>query len=265
MKLPDLNLTPDIERCTRRIVKIVKSLEDRPPDEGAFHLRKANRIRSIHSSVAIEANTLSLEEVADVINGKQIKGNPREILEVKNAWNAYERIGEYRPYSIDDFLLAHSRMSDGLVSETGRFRSVRVGVYKGFELIHEGAKPEEVEDLMEKVFEWGRMSNMHPLVKSCAIHFYIENVHPFEDGNGRMGRLWQTVVLSDWHPLFGWLPVEALVYRNQQAYYNAIRASEEKNDAAVFVKFMMDVIEFSLNALTDVASAVDEPAKHDAR
>jgi len=145
MKLPGFNMTPEIEHLALRVVKTVEKMEKAIEVEPLLLLRKANRIRSIHSSVAIEANTLSLKEVTDIINGKRIAGNPREILEVKNAWKAYEGIGEYRPYSMDDFLLAHSRMSSDLVREAGRFRSVQVGVYKGFELIHEGAKPTEIK------------------------------------------------------------------------------------------------------------------------
>ena len=259
MKLPDINITADIENAALRIVETVERMEKIRKIESQLRLRKANRIRTIHSSVAIEANTLSIEEVTDIINGKIIAGDPREILEVKNAWKAYEGIGKYKPYSMDDFLLAHRRMSDGLVRETGRFRSVEVGVYKGFELIHEGAKPAEIKELMDKVFEWGIKSNLHPLIKSCVLHFLIEFVHPFEDGNGRMGRLWQTMILADWHPAFQWVPVEALIHQNQRGYYDALHSAEEKDDAAFFVKFMLDIIDFTLNAMIETELTENEP------
>jgi Fic family protein len=214
-----------------------------------FKLRKASRISSIQSSVAIEANSLTLEQVTDIINGRKVKGDQREIQEVQNAWDAYEGIGNYAPYSLDDFLLAHSRVSNKLVREPGRFRSMQVGVYKGFELIHDGAAPDEIESLMQQVFEWGIKSNAHPLIKSCVLHFLIEFVHPFEDGNGRMGRLWQTVILADWNKSFAWVPVETLVYQNQFGYYQALRESEQSNDAAVFVSFMLQIIEFTLTEI----------------
>jgi Fic family protein len=259
MRLPGFEMTPDIERLALRIVRTVEKMERGHKIEPLLRLHKANRIRSIHSSVAIEANSLSIEEVTDIINGKIIAGDPREILEVKNAWKAYKGIGKYKPYSMDDFLLAHRRMSDGLVRETGRFRSVEVGVYKGFELIHEGAKPAEIKELMDKVFEWGIKSNLHSLIKSCVLHFLIEFVHPFEDGNGRMGRLWQTITLADWHPAFQWVPVEALIYQNQRGYYDALHSAEEKDDAAFFVKFMLDIIDFTLNAMIETELTENEP------
>ncbi|MCL1811864.1 MAG: Fic family protein [Methanomassiliicoccaceae archaeon] len=252
-------MTPDIEHLAMHIVDTIEKMEKDNTIEPLFRQRKANRIRSIHSSVAIEANSLSIEEVTDIINGIKIAGNPKEILEVKNAWKAYEGIGEYRPYSMDDLLLAHRRMSNELVREAGRFRSVEVGVYKGFELIHEGAKPAEIQELMEKVFEWGIKSNLHPLIKSCVIHFLIEFVHPFEDGNGRMGRLWQTVILADWNPVFQWIPIETLVYRNQYGYYDALHSAEQEDDAAFFVMFMLNIIKFTLDAIIGSRQAKNEP------
>jgi Fic family protein len=249
MNLPDFTISPDIEGLALKIVETVEKMEKLGDIDLLFKLRKASRISSIHSSVSIEANSLSLEEVTDIINGKKVLGDPREIMEVKNAWNAYEGIDEYRPYSIDDFLLAHQKMSDKLVREAGKFRSIEVGVYKGFTLIHEGAKPHEINTLMDAAFEWGIKSNAHPLIKSCVLHFLIEYVHPFEDGNGRMGRLWQTVILSDWHTAFQWIPIETLVYQNQYGYYEALRSSEQNNDAAIFVRFMLEIIGFTLEAI----------------
>jgi Fic family protein len=199
--------------------------------------------------VAIEANSLTLEQVTDIINGKKVAGDPREILEVQNAWKAYEGIGMYEPYAMASFLEAHKKMSNKLVREAGQFRTVQVGVYKGLELIHDGAKPEEITNLMDKVFEWGIKSNAHPLIKSCVIHFLIEFVHPFEDGNGRMGRLWQTVILANWKPSLEWVPVETMVYQNQYGYYDALGSSERMNDAAPFVVFMLNIIAYTLGVI----------------
>jgi len=249
MRLPDFNITPEIESLALEIVEILEVMEKVGDIDLLFKLRKASRIASIQSSVAIEANSLSLDQVTDIINGKKVKGDPKEILEVQNAWEAYEGIGEYAPYSLDSFLAAHKRMSNKLVREAGRFRSVQVGVYKGFELIHEGAKPEEIAPLMRQVFEWGEKSNAHPLVKSCVMHFLIEFVHPFEDGNGRMGRLWQTVILANWKSVFQWVPAETMVYQNQYGYYDALNRSERIGDAAHFVVFMLNIIAYTLGVI----------------
>jgi len=249
MKLPDFSVTPDIESLALEIVEILEVMEKAGDVDLLFKLRKASRISSIQSSVAIEANSLTLEQVTDIINGRKVIGNPKEILEVQNAWYAYEGIGEYSPYSLKSFLDAHERMSNKLVREAGRFRSVQVGVYKGFELIHEGAKPEEIDSLMHQVFEWGEKSNTHPLIKSCVMHFLIEFVHPFEDGNGRMGRLWQTVILADWKQVFQWVPVETMIYQNQCGYYDALNESERQGDAAPFVVFMLNIIAYTLGVI----------------
>jgi Fic family protein len=249
MKLPGFSITEEIENLALEIVEVLEVMEKVGDIDLLFKLRRAGRISSIQSSVAIEANSLTLEQVTDIINGRKVIGNPKEIQEVKNAWDAYEGIGEYLPYSLDSFLEAHKRMSNKLVREAGRFRSVQVGVYKGFELIHDGAKPEEIGQLMEAVFEWGLKSNVHPLIKSCVMHFLIEFVHPFEDGNGRVGRLWQTVILADWNPVLQWVPVETMVYQNQYGYYRALRISEETGEAAPFVVFMLNIIAYTLGVI----------------
>jgi Fic family protein len=249
VKLPDFNITEEIEGLALEIVEILEVMEKVGDVDLLFKLRRAGRISSIQSSVAIEANSLTLEQVTDIINGRKVIGDPKEIQEVKNAWDAYEGIGDYSPYSLDSFFEAHKRMSNKLVREAGRFRSVQVGVYKGFELIHDGAKPEEIRQLMESVFEWGLKSNAHPLIKSCVMHFLIEFVHPFEDGNGRVGRLWQTVILADWKPVLQWVPVETMVYQNQYGYYEALRTSEEAGDATPFVVFMLNIIAYTLGVI----------------
>ncbi|MCL1847714.1 MAG: Fic family protein [Coriobacteriia bacterium] len=249
MKLPDFNITPEIESLALEIVEILEAMERVGDIDLLFKLRKASRISSIQSSVAIEANSLTLEQVTDIINGRKVIGDPREILEVQNAWDAYEGIDDYIPYSLESFLLAHKRMSNKLVREAGCFRSVQVGVYKGFELIHDGAKPEEIGSLMQQAFEWGEKSNAHPLIKSCVMHFLIEFVHPFEDGNGRMGRLWQTVILADWNKAFQWVPVETMVYQNQYGYYDALDKAERLGDAAHFVVFMLNIIAYTLGVI----------------
>lgn len=170
-------------------------------------LRRENRIKTIHSSLAIEQNTLTLEQVTDVINGKRILGPPQDIREVKNAYEAYEKVAVFDPYSIKNLLQAHKIMMEGLVREAGSFRSGNVGVYAGTELIHAGTPAKYVPDLMKQLFTWLKQSKYHPLVKSCIFHYEFEFIHPFADGNGRTGRLWQSLILQKWKEVFAWIPL----------------------------------------------------------
>ena len=212
-------------------------------------LRRENRIKSIYSSLAIEQNTLTLGQVTDVIDGKMVLGPPQDIREVKNAYEAYERLSALDPYSMKSLLLAHRIMMEGLVREAGRFRSGNVGVYAGKELIHAGSPANYVPDLVKQLFDWMRNSKLHPLVKSCIFHYEFEFIHPFADGNGRIGRLWQSLILQKWKDFFAWMPVETLIYAKQEGYYKALNASNAAGESTVFVTFMLGVIK---DALTDV-------------
>ena len=216
-----------------------------------MHLRKINRLRSIQSSLAIENNTLSLGQVTDIIAGKRVLGLPHEIQEVKNAYQAYEHLLEYDPYKVKDFLKAHQFMTTDLVKEAGRFRSQGVGVFAGTQLIHAGANYQFVPQLITDLFAWAKKTDVHPLIKSSIVHFEVEFIHPFMDGNGRIGRLWQTLILSKWNELFAWLPVETVVYENQQGYYDALQVSEKAGNSEVFIEFMLNAI---LQALEELPS-----------
>ena len=215
-----------------------------------LHLRKINRLRSIQSSLAIENNTLSLGQVTDIVNGKRVLGLPQEIQEVKNAYQAYECLLDYDPHAAKDFLKAHKLMAAGLVKDAGEFRSQGVGVFSGRQLVHAGANYRFVPQLVEDLLLWAKRTDAHPLITSSVVHFEIEFIHPFMDGNGRMGRLWQTLILSKWNGLFAWLPVESVVYENQRHYYDALQIAAQKGDAQVFIEFMLDAI---LQALGEVA------------
>ena len=217
-------------------------------------LRRENRIKTIHSSLAIEQNTLTLEQVTDVINGKRIFGPPQDIQEVKNAYEAYEKISSFDPYNLKNFLQAHKIMMGGLVREAGTFRSGNVGVYAGTELIHAGTPAKYVPDLMAQLFRWLKQSNYHPLVKSCIFHYEFEFIHPFTDGNGRMGRLWQSLILQKWKKIFAWIPVEMLVYENQDEYYQILQQADRVGDSTKFVEFMLEMIR---NALRETSNATD--------
>lgn len=214
-------------------------------------LRRENRIRSIHSSLAIEANSLSLEQVTDVIDGKRVLGPQQDIREVKNAYEAYDQMMKLDPYSIRDLLKAHKIMMAGLVKEAGVFRSGNVGVFAGTQLIHTGSPANYIPELMNQLFDWLKKTKYHPLVKSCIFHYEFVFIHPFADGNGRTVRLWQTLLLSKWKEFFAWLPVETLVHENQDEYYEAIQLSNNAGESTVFVEFMLRMIRDALKELVD--------------
>ena len=210
-------------------------------------LRRSNRIRTIHGSLAIEQNTLSLEQVTAVLNGKHVLAPPKDIAEVKNAYEIYERLDELDPYSVDDLLIAHGIMTRGLVEESGIFRTRPVGVVDNEEhVLHFGTLPQYVPDLVMELLDWAKTSEVHMLIRSCVFHYELELIHPFADGNGRVGRLWHTLLLSKWNSAFAWLPVESIIHDRQQEYYAAINASNDAGESTVFIEFMMSAIKASL-------------------
>jgi Fic family protein len=249
MEIPTFTVTPKSLDLVAKIAEMVGELQGSGEYARNLHLRKVNRIRSIHSSLAIEDNTLSVEQVTDIINGKRVLGRPKEIREVKNAYEAYKHLLEYNPYSVDNLLKAHRYMTNKLIDSAGHYRSKGIGVWAGGELIHAGAHQDFVPKLVTDLLDWAKKSDVHPLVKSSIVHFEIEFIHPFADGNGRTGRLWQTLLLSEWNEIFAWLPIETVVYENQQGYYDALGKSERSTDSGVFIEFMLDAIYQALNEL----------------
>ena len=208
----------------------------------ALTLRRANRIKTIHSSLAIEGNTLLESEVADIIDGKTVVAPIREIQEVKNAIRVYDAFEKLDPFSMDDLLKAHGLMMSALTDEAGSFRRGDVGVYSEKGLVHMAPPAHRVRPLMCDLFGWLKHADDHLLVRSCVFHYEFEFIHPFIDGNGRMGRLWQSLILSRWHPAFAHLPVENMVYSNQQAYYDAIAQSTKQGESGPFIEFMLEEI-----------------------
>ena len=210
-------------------------------------LRRSNRIRTIHGSLAIEQNTLSLEQVTAVLNGKHVLAPPKDIAEVKNAYEIYERLDELDPYSVDDLLIAHGIMTRGLVEESGMFRTRPVGVVDSEgHVLHFGTLPQYVPALVMELLDWVKTSEVHMLIRSCVFHYELELIHPFADENGRVGRLWHTLLLSKWNPAFAWLPVESIIHDRQQEYYDAINASNNAGESTVFIEFMLSAIKASL-------------------
>ncbi len=231
------------------IAKISSQLERyaiRMEQEDTLRLRRANRIKTIHSSLAIEGNTLSEGEVQAVLEGKKVVAPLKEIQEVKNAIKTYELYPKLNPFSIQDLLLAHGTMMSGLVDEAEMFRRGGVGVFNGDKPIHIAPPADRVRDLMSDLFGWLENADDHLLIRSCVFHYEFEFIHPFADGNGRIGRLWQSLILGRMNPIFEHLPVENMVYSNQQAYYHAINRSSDLGDSGPFIDFMLEEI---LNAL----------------
>ena len=210
-------------------------------------LRRTNRIQTIYSSLAIEQNTLDLEQVTAVLSGKRVIAPPKDIAEVQNAYEIYDNMDKLNPYSIDDILKAHSVMERGLLNEAGEFRSRPVGVADSEgNILHFGTLPQYVPKLIQELLEWTEKSEIHLLIKSCVFHYEFELIHPFADGNGRMGSLWHTLLLSKWNPIFAWLPIESIIHDNQSEYYNAINISNNNGKSTVFIEFMLSVIKQAL-------------------
>jgi len=229
-------------------------------------LRRTNRIRTIHSSLAIEQNTLSLEQVTAVLNGKRILAPPKDIAEVKNAYEIYEIMDSLDPYSVDDLLSAHGVMTRGLVEESGCFRSRPVGVVdKAGNILHFGTLPNYVPGLMMELLDWVRESQFPMLIKSCVFHYELEFIHPFADGNGRVGRLWHTLLLAKWKPVFAWLPVESMIHDRQEEYYQTINRSNYEGESTVFIQFMLSVIKETLLEAVQTSGSMEKMSKEEQR
>ena len=252
MYIPPFTITSEIMRLVSEIseqVGIVTTLlGDNVPSP---MLRKANRIKTIHSSLAIEHNTLSLKQVTAIIDGKHVLGAPNEIQEVKNALQAYHLMSELDAFKEKDLLKAHELMMMALIDKSGQYRQAGVGVFDGDKCIHMAPPADRVPQLMHDLFEWVRKTDVHPLVSSCVFHYEFEFIHPFIDGNGRMGRYWQTMLLSRWKGIFAWIPVETIVKEHQQEYYDVIARCDAAGNSTAFIEFM-------LRCLLDAMNQIDE-------
>jgi Fic family protein len=242
MNTPPYTITLVAADYLAKITETITRLEFGTGFKRNIMLHRKNRIRTIYSSLKIENNTLSLDEVTDVINGKRVAGEKNDIKEVKNAYVAYEKILTFDPYELKDFLKAHKLLTNGLIDESGLFRSKDVGVFDGTNIVHMGARPEFVHGLISDLLTWAKESDLHPLIKSGVMHYEIETIHPFADGNGRMGRLWQTLLLSKWKEIFAWIPMESVIYEKRQEYYDAIEIAREENDSAKFIEYTLSAL-----------------------
>lgn len=232
-------------------ISAISNLESKP------HLRRNNRIKSIHSSLKIEANSLSLGQVRDVINGKMVLGEQKEIQEVKNAYAAYERFSEIQPFSIKSLKLFHGIMTKYVVEESGDFRRGEEGVFNGDECIFMAPPAQFVPQLMGDLFAWMKeeKNNVHPLIMSSVFHYEFAFIHPFADGNGRMARLWHTAMLAKWKPVFEYIPIESQIEKFQNEYYKAIARCHVEGESTLFIEFMLSQID---KILDDVSAQVSE-------
>lgn len=265
-KKPPFTITDAIVNLVAEIAELLGRLTSTAALSASPTLRRSNRIRTIHGSLAIEQNTLSLEQVTAVLNGKRVLAPPKDIVEVKNAYEIYEQLGQLDPYSIDDLLLAHGVMLRGLVDEAGAFRTRPVGVVdQEGRILHFGTLPQYVPGLVSELLDWARTSEAHMLIRSCVFHYELELIHPFADGNGRVGRLWHTLLLYQWNSIFAWLPVESIIHARQQEYYAAINVSNEAGESTEFILFMLSAIRSSLIEAISVSDEMSDDVRDEVR
>ena len=250
---PPYTITPEILNRVAAISETIGRLTVLTDRVKALRLRRINRIRTIHGSLAIEGNTLSEEQITAILDGKRVIAPPREVQEVKNALAAYDQFDSWKPEREKDLLEAHRILMSGLIDDAGLYRHGGVGVMAGSQVIHMAPPADRVPHLLSDLFAWLSATDAHPLIASSVFHYEFEFIHPFADGNGRMGRLWQSLILARWNPLFADLPVESLIFEHQADYYQAIQESTQKTDSAPFIAFMLRMI---LDAVTTSAPQV---------
>ena len=239
---PPYTITPQIVQQVADIVELVTRWSYSDDSALTPQLRRNNRIRTIQASLAIENNTLSIEQVTDVLDGKAVVGLPREIQEVRNAFAAYEQVSKWEPHSQSDLLAAHGLLMDGLVDDAGHYRKGGVGIYSDKGLVHMAPPAKRLSGLMADLVDWLASAPVHPLIASSVFHYEFEFIHPFADGNGRMGRLWQTLILSKWEPILAYLPVESVIRMRQTDYYEALAEADRIASATPFIEFMLQAL-----------------------
>ncbi len=255
--VPPFEITNNMLDRVSSIMKSIGKLDNYKDLNKMPILRRNNRIKSIHSSLAIEANSLSLEQVKNVIDGKTVIGPQKEIQEVKNAYEAYKLIREVNPYSIKDLKKIHGIMTYLVVEDSGEFRKGNEGVFdEQGNCIHVCPPPEQVDRLMRELFDWmkNNKDEVNPLILSSVFHYEYVFIHPFRDGNGRTARLWQNVILSNWEEVFEYVPIESQIKKYQDDYYKAINNCNKKGDSTEFIEFMLKMIDETLLELLNSTS-----------
>lgn len=241
---------------TDKILVLVASISEKIGEINASHLykpatelRKKNRIKTIQSSLEIEGNTLTEEQITALLENKRVIAPQKDILEVQNAIKVYEQLRQFNPYQLKDLVKAHSVLMNGLIDNPGKLRTTNVGIVKGSKVEHIAPNGTMVNGLMKDLFDYLKKDNDLILIKSCVFHYEFEFIHPFTDGNGRMGRLWQTLILMQQYPVFEYLPVESLIKQKQNEYYNKLSESDKKGNSIPFVEFILGIISESLDGL----------------
>jgi Fic family protein len=256
--IPPFVITTEIVRLISEISETLGRFSSSNLADMTPMLRRGNRLRTIQASLAIENNTLTLEQVTAIINGKRVLGNPREIQEVKNAFATYEMLEKLNPLSEKSLLKAHKILMSALVDEAGLYRSGGVGIVKGKEIVHLAPPAVRVPALMQDLFAWLKAADAHPLIASSVFHYEVEFIHPFADGNGRMGRLWQTLILSRWRPVLAYLPVETVIRNRQDEYYKVLATADQQADSTAFVEFMLAAIKEALYEAIETDQVSDQ-------
>lgn len=258
---PPFQLSHRMFAQVARIAELIGRWTASNDDALVPELRRGNRIRTIQASLAVEQNTLSVEQVTAVLEGKTVLGTPKEIQEVHNAFAAYEAMDQWNPHSLDDFLTAHRLLMHGLITDAGQWRQGGAGIYRGEQLVHMAPPHSQLPRLMADLFQWLQSTDAHPLIASAAFHYEFEFIHPFSDGNGRMGRLWQTLILSHWQPMLAFLPVETVIRNHQSQYYLLLSEADASSDCSAFIEFMLQSLEDALKEAisTRVSQPLDTP------
>ena len=249
---PPFSITPEILRFVGEIERLIGRIEGFEQPKPQPHLRKANRVRTIQGSLAIEGNTLDLDQVTALLEGKRVIGRKEEIQEALNAIATYDLMAKFDPFSPESLLEAHQTMMDQLIPDPGKWRTRNVGILKGSKVSHIAPKADRVSHLIDDLFRFLRTNGYNPLIRSCVFHYELEFIHPFQDGNGRIGRFWQTLLLYHYHPAFEFIPIESLIREHQQEYYAALEASDRSGDSTAFVHFSLGII---LQSLEDFVSS----------
>ncbi|MBL7702984.1 MAG: Fic family protein [Ferruginibacter sp.] len=246
---PPYNVTTQILRLVSEVSHKIGEVNASFLTKQSPELRKSNRIKTIQASLAVEGNTLSIDQITAIIENKRVLGPAKDIKEVSNAIEVYEHLNKFNPFLEKSFLSAHKLLMHGLIKNPGQYRTSGVGIVKGSQVAHIAPPASNVLFLMNDLFNYIRNSDELILIKSCVFHYEMEFIHPFSDGNGRMGRLWQTLLLMTQYPLFEFLPFETLISKNQKKYYQALSISDKKGESTSFVEFMLKVLSDSLDEL----------------
>lgn len=246
---PPYDITPNILKLIRSISEKIGEVNATYLNKQSPQLRKQNRIKTIHSSLQIEGNTLTEEQITALIENKRVIGPEKDVIEVINAIKVYEKLKDFNYSSDKSFLKAHLELMKGLIDSAGKYRKQAVGIVKGTKVEHIAPPHENVPYLMKDLFEYLKDSEELTLIKSCVFHYEMEFIHPFLDGNGRMGRLWQTLILRSEYPVFEFLPFETLISQTQNEYYNALALSDKVGKSTVFIEYMLGVIDESFKSL----------------